>query len=121
MRRGLHKLRVPEDLAALIRGLHPELKSKVRVALELILAEPDRGKPLTEELAGLRSFRIGKFRLIYRLHRRHVELLAFGARERIYEETYRLIARQEKNEGVEERRARYVAMKRHTASAERRP
>ncbi|HDZ00357.1 MAG TPA: cytotoxin, partial [Nitrospirae bacterium] len=51
-------------------------------------------KTLKDELAGLRSFRVSQFRIIYRISRReHIEIVAIGPRERIYEETYRLLNR----------------------------
>ena len=94
MKRAILRLRVPNDVAQLVRGLHPDLKSKVRVALERIVAEPYSGKALKEELDGLRSFRVGRFRIVYRLGTgRHIELVAVGPRESIYEETYRRITR----------------------------
>lgn len=93
MKRPFRRLRVPAHLAALIRGLHPELKRKLRAALEQILADPDSGKALKDERAGLRSFRLGRFRVIYRIGGRRIDLVAFGPRERIYEETYRFISR----------------------------
>jgi len=93
MPHALRKLRVPPALAALLRGLHPQIKRKLRGALEAIAADPGCGKPLKEELAGLWSLRVGKFRVIYRVKSaRQVDLIAFGPRERIYEETHRLIA-----------------------------
>ena len=82
------RLRVPHEVAALIRGLHPVLKRKVRAALEALIRNPREGKALRDELRGLRSYRVGRFRIIYRL-RRDVELVAFGPRESIYVETYR--------------------------------
>ena len=105
----MYKLRVANDVAILLAHLHPDLKRKVRAALETILADPHTGKALKDELQGLRSFRIGKFRLIYRLRHRQVDLIAFGARNRIYEETYRLVSRSERSGGVEEPRRRYRA------------
>jgi mRNA interferase RelE/StbE len=94
MPRPLYALRVPPDLADLIRSLHPKLKRKLRAALEQIAAEPRLGKPLKDELEGLWSLRLGRFRIIYRLGAgRDIELVAFGPRERIYEETARLMAR----------------------------
>ena len=92
MKRAIHRLRVPNDVAQLVRGLHPDLKHKIRMALELIVAEPYSGKALKDELDGLRSFRVGKFRVVYRLGtNRRIELVAVGPRESIYEETYRRI------------------------------
>jgi mRNA interferase RelE/StbE len=91
--RAPHRLRIPAALVALIRDLHPQIKRKLRGALEAIAANPRCGKPLKEELAGLWSLRVGKFRVIYRVTAaRHIDLIAFGPRERIYEETHRLIA-----------------------------
>ncbi len=83
-----HHVRVPPEVAALVRGLHPVLKRKVRAALQAILDDPYAGKVLCNELQGLRSYRVGRFRIIYRL-RRDVELVAFGPRDAIYVETYR--------------------------------
>ena len=84
------RLRVPHEVAALVRGLHPALKRKVRAALQAILDDPHSGKALRNELRGLRSYRVGRFRIIYRL-RRDVELVAIGPRDSIYVETYRRI------------------------------
>ena len=94
MTRPLHQLRVPAGVAELIRGLHPIIKQKIRVALDQIVAEPHSGKALRDELNGLRSFRVGRFRIVYRLAaNKLIELVAVGPRETIYEETYRLIKR----------------------------
>ena len=50
---------------------------------------------MREELDGLRSFRVGRIRIIFRLldEERTVEIVAIGPRTNIYEETYRLIGR----------------------------
>jgi mRNA interferase RelE/StbE len=72
--------------------MHPSLKKKVKASLEIILSEPKSGKALKDELSGLRSFRIGSFRIIYRIKEpEQIELVAIGPRERIYEETFRRI------------------------------
>ena len=88
------KLRMPEDLASLTRGMHPSLKKKVRASLEIILSEPTSGKALRDDLAGLRSFKIGRLRVVYRVSRTEVQVVAIGPRSRIYEETSRLVRRE---------------------------
>ena len=94
-RSPLYRLRVPDDLAALIRGLHPELKRKVRKALILIVETPALGKPLKRELEGLRSFRVNRFRVIYSLaENREIQVIAIGPRDRIYLETARMEKRE---------------------------
>ena len=91
----IHKLRIPDDVAQLIRTLHPTLKRKVRAALQTIAEQPTFGKPLKEELSGLRSFRLGRFRIVYRLAEdRTIEIVTVGPRSSVYEETYRQVRRE---------------------------
>jgi len=46
---------------------------------------------LQRELEGYRSFRIGKFRIIYRALVKEIEIVAVGPRRTIYEETTKLM------------------------------
>lgn len=86
------KLVVSKDVKELIRTMHPSLKKKVKASLKIILFEPFSGKALMDELSGLRSFRVSSFRIIYRMKEpEQIELVAIGPRERIYEETFRMI------------------------------
>ncbi len=88
----MRRLRVPDEVAGLLRGLHPGIKRKVRAALDEILDNPEAGKALREELEGLRSYRVGRWRIIYRIaSRKIVEIVAVGPRRVIYEETLRLL------------------------------
>jgi mRNA interferase RelE/StbE len=87
----MRRLKVPDDVAALIRGLHPDLKRKVRSALAYIVDDPALGKVLREELASLRSYRVGRFRIVYRVAGTAIEIVAVGPRRTIYEETWRRV------------------------------
>jgi mRNA interferase RelE/StbE len=88
----MHKLRIPDETVALIRNLHPQIKKKIRASLKEILSEPYSGKALKDELAGLRTFRVSRFRIVYRIiHNREIEIVTIGPRERIYEETFRIM------------------------------
>jgi mRNA-degrading endonuclease RelE of RelBE toxin-antitoxin system len=83
-------------VSAFIRTLHPIQKKRVHAALHEIRADPDSGKALQDDLAGYRSLRIGKFRIVYRRGaRKEIEIVAVGPRRTIYEETVRLIAKNE--------------------------
>ena len=86
-------VRVPNGVADAIRGMHPHLKRKIRAALGMLLSDPLAGKPLKEELKGLRSLRVSRFRIIYRLRRSTIEMVALGPRSRICEETLLLVKR----------------------------
>ena len=88
------KIRVPDHVAALIRNMHPQLKKKIRSALEIIKNNPESGKALRAELKGLMTFRVSHFRIIYKTGSRGLlELVAIGPRKTIYEETLRLISK----------------------------
>lgn len=90
-----HKLKISDEVRDLIRHLHPDLKQKVRVALSEMIDNPSCGKSLRGELEGIRSFRVSKFRIVYRLASNVVELIALGPRRSIYEETLRLLQMEE--------------------------
>ena len=76
-----------------MRGLHPDIKRKVRAALDRLALDAETGKALQGDLKGLRSLRVARFRVIYRARtRRVIEIVAIGARDRIYEETLRLVS-----------------------------
>ena len=83
------KLRVPDEIVALIRGCHPRLKRKIKAGLRHIVTEPGSGKSLKDELEGLKSYRVSRFRIIYRLSSKQIiDIIAVGPRKTIYEETY---------------------------------
>jgi mRNA interferase RelE/StbE len=90
-----YKLKMTDETRDLIRHLHPAIKQKVRVALAAILEEPSCGKALRGELQGLRSFRVSKFRIIYRAMAQVIEAVGLGPRRSIYEETLRLLQTEE--------------------------
>ena len=92
------KLRVPGEVVTLIRGCHPQLKRKIRAGLRHILTETESGKSLKDDLDGLKSYRISRFRIIYRISSKQaIEIVAVGPRKTIYEETYRIIMKESKS------------------------
>jgi mRNA interferase RelE/StbE len=89
------KLRVPDEIVALIRGCHPRLKRKIRAGLQHIVIDPESGKSLKDDLESLKSYRISRFRIIYRISSKQtIDVVAVGPRKTIYEETYRIIRKE---------------------------
>ncbi len=87
------RFRVPAEVAQLVRGLHPDIKRKVRAALDRLAQDVEAGKALQGDLQGLRSLRVARFRIIYRAPaRRVIEIVTIGPRDRVYEETLRLVS-----------------------------
>lgn len=94
----MYMLRAPADIVTLVRNLHPQIKSAIRLALKTILNDPHCGKALKDEFAGLRSYRVKRYRIIYRVSRtkKELQIIAIGPRKNIYKETFRIISREKK-------------------------
>lgn len=93
---AIRRLKMSEETAGLIRALHPDLKRKIKAALQSVLNDPHSGKDLKNELEGLRSFKVGRFRVVYKGAKEKgiIEVIAVGPRKTIYEETLRLLKRE---------------------------
>ena len=93
---GKFVLRVPDPVASVLRKLHPTIKSHIRIGLQTLLENPSSGKALRDELQGLRSHRVKRYRIVYRIDRekRRIEIVAIGPRRIIYEETFRILTRE---------------------------
>jgi mRNA interferase RelE/StbE len=96
VKESLYKLRIADSVAGLIRGMHPLLRKKVKASLKTILLDPHSGKVLKDELSGLLSFRVSNFRIIYKISGKEIQIVATGPRKTIYEETFRIIKRENK-------------------------
>ena len=73
--------------AKAIRRLDPQIRRRVRRAIEALMEDPVRGKPLQLSLKGLRSWRTGDFRIVYRVVEARLEILvvAIGHRRDVYD------------------------------------
>jgi len=91
-------VRPPHAVQSTIRSLHPELKRRVRLALDLIREDPEAGKVLRGELEGWRSLRVSRLRIVYRELHRSIEVAAIGPRASIYVETERRLRRGPRNQ-----------------------
>lgn len=80
-----YRMEIPRALRDLIRHLPPGVKAKVKAALRSIADDPYRAKDLRDELARLRSYRIGRSRIIFRIVGSVVQIVALGPRADIYE------------------------------------
>ena len=75
-------IRFTASAAKAVRKLDPEIRRRVRLGAATLREEPERGKPLQLTLKGLRSWRTGDFRIVYRLEAGRVEVLVIAAGHR---------------------------------------
>ena len=79
---------------AAIRKLDPGTRNKVRAAVEELSRDPLQGKPLSFTLKGLRSWRTGDWRIIYKAEAERVVVVVvtLGHRRDVYERVRRLLS-----------------------------
>ena len=82
------RLVVRPKIETLLRSLPPEIKRYVRASFEEIRKDPWIGKPLRDELAGLYSFRVKRFRIVYQIQHQIITVMVvgLGPRRTIYRE-----------------------------------
>lgn len=75
-----------QPTATFLRHMHPFQKQKIKACLDDIAENPTAGKMLQKELAGLYSYRVGRYRIIYIVNdaKKEVNVIAIGPRESIY-------------------------------------
>ncbi|RJQ32394.1 MAG: type II toxin-antitoxin system RelE/ParE family toxin [Actinobacteria bacterium] len=64
--------------------LDAKVQTRVKKALNIISNDPTAGKPLTGELKGEYSYRIGNWRIIYTIERTNIWLETVGHRREVY-------------------------------------
>ena len=72
--------------ARAIRKLDQVVRERIRDALQKLGKDPKRGKQLRLGLTGLRTWRTGPYRIIYRLIESRIEIIvvAIGHRREVY-------------------------------------
>jgi mRNA interferase RelE/StbE len=86
MKKTAHRILYTREAKKDVEKLDASVRKVVRKAIESLALNPEKGKPLSHELKGLRSLRTSDYRVVYRI--RSGELLiiivAVGYRREIY-------------------------------------
>lgn len=70
------------ECARLIPKLPPEIKRLVRSTIDALLVKPKMGTELTGELDGYRSYRVKRYRIIYRFNEEDSSIEVYHVRHR---------------------------------------
>jgi len=93
MKKPAFRILYTEEAKKNIEKLDSSVRKLIRKAIESLAVNPEKGKPLSHDLAGLRSLRTSDYRVIYRI--RGGELLiiviAVGHRREIYKKLSELL------------------------------
>jgi len=83
-----YRVELSPSVAEVVRRLPPDIKAQIKSALRAIAADPELGVPLQRELAGLREFRVRRFRVVYEVATRQhlLRIVAVGHRRSVYDD-----------------------------------
>ncbi|HEY4673657.1 MAG TPA: type II toxin-antitoxin system RelE/ParE family toxin [Nitrososphaerales archaeon] len=79
-----YKIQIQEDVLKALKKMDSNLKKRFDSAINDLLEDPLRFKPLRYELKGLYSARIGDFRLIYEISGNSIIIYTFEHRKKAY-------------------------------------
>ena len=87
--------RYTPECARLIAKLPPEIKQLVRSTIDALLDKPKMGTKLTGELDGDYSYRVRRYRIIYRVNEEEscLDVYHVGHRRDVYETLRSLLSR----------------------------
>ena len=87
--------RFTPECARLVSKLPPDIKRLVRSTIDTLLAKPTIGTELTGELDGYRSYRVRRYRIIYRVNEKEyrIEVYHVGHRRDVYETLRSILSR----------------------------
>ena len=82
-----YRVRFTPEAARLVAKLHPDVKRLIRGAIDNLKKDPFKGEELVGEFSGYRSFKPGRYRIVYRVNDKedHIEVYHAGHRRDIYE------------------------------------
>ena len=82
----MYKLRISREAIKELKNISRRRRDAVLAALEEIKEDPFIAKPLTRELTGRFSYKIGVYRIIYKINKkdRIVEIITVGHRSTVY-------------------------------------
>ena len=82
----MYRLLFSKEVADSLKKLDNSIKAQVIDKLEKLKTRPELGKPMTGQLTGLRSLRIGFYRAIYSIEHERLTILIIrlGHRKNVY-------------------------------------
>ena len=90
-----YKIRFTPEVARLLSKLHPENKKLIKNGLKELKKNPEIGGNLQEELSGFKSYRLKRYRVIYKIieEQKEMHIYYIGHRTDVYEQFQNLLSR----------------------------
>jgi mRNA interferase RelE/StbE len=94
MKRSL-RIRLTKEAGKLLSKFHPETEKLIKAALKELQNEPHAGHDLEEELSGFKSFRVKRYRIVYKINEEQntLDIYYAGHRRDVYEQFRMMLAK----------------------------
>ena len=88
-----YKIKFTPEAARLLSKLHPENKKLIKTGLKDLRKYPDSGGNLQEELSGFKSYKLKRYRIIYKIieENKAIHIYYIGHRSDVYEQFQNLL------------------------------
>ncbi len=92
----MYQVRLAAAVVAALSTFHPDIRKMLKAGVKELGANPYAGKELLDELAGFRSYRVKRYRIVYTTdaENRLIKVYMIGHRREIYDVLVSLIAPQ---------------------------
>ena len=86
------RIRFTPEAAGSLSKFHPENKKLIKAAIKELRRDPHLGDDLQEELSGFKSYKLKRYRILYRVNeeKNFIEIYYVGHRSDVYEQ-FRLL------------------------------
>ena len=86
------RVRFTPEAAELLSTFHPENKKQIKAAIKELCQDPYSGGDLEEELSGFKSYKMKRYRILYKLNEAEnvIEVYHVGHRRDVYDQ-FRLL------------------------------
>jgi len=87
------RIRFTPEATGLLSKIYPENKKLIKAAIKELRQDPHSGNDLEEELSGFKSYKIKRYRILYKMNEEEnvIEVYYIGHRRDVYEQFRRLI------------------------------
>ena len=83
-----YQIKFTPESARILSKLHPENKKQIKASLKVLRQNPNMGSELQEELSGFKSYKLKRYRILYKIDEEQncIRIYHIGHRSDVYEQ-----------------------------------
>jgi mRNA interferase RelE/StbE len=83
-----YQIKFTPESARILAKFHPENKKQIKASLKVLRQNPNMGSDLQEELSGFKSYKLKRYRILYKIdeEQNYIHIYHIGHRSDVYEQ-----------------------------------